>query len=102
MRSRFALSAVLALLPAIAAAEDWPQFRGPNASGVSAEGKPLPTEFSLEKNLRWSVKLGDGIGSPIVVGGKVCHGHDRRREARRLCVRCRQRQRDLEERVRHG
>ena len=71
MRIRFAWSVALALIPAIATAEDWPQFRGPNASGVSTEGKPLPTEFSLEQNLRWSVKLGDGIGSPIVVGGKV-------------------------------
>ena len=71
MRISFAWSAALALLPAITAAADWPQFRGPNASGVSTEDKPLPTEFSLEQNLRWSVKLGDGIGSPIVVGGKV-------------------------------
>ncbi len=52
-------------------AEDWPQFRGINASGVSMSNKKLPTEFSLEKNLKWSVKLGDGVGCPIVVGGKV-------------------------------
>ena len=52
-------------------AEDWPQFRGINASGVSTSNKSLPTEFSIEKNLRWSVKLGDGIGCPIVAGGKV-------------------------------
>lgn len=71
MRIRFAFSAALALLAASAAAEDWPQFRGPNASGVSTSDKPLPAEFSQEQNLRWSAKLGDGIGSPIVVGGKV-------------------------------
>src|SRR5256885_10270680 len=51
--------------------EDWPKFRGQNASGVSKSQKPLPTEFSQEKNVRWSTKIGDGIGSPIVVGGKV-------------------------------
>lgn len=71
MRSRFSCLAALALLPAMATAADWPQFRGPNASGVSTDDKPLPTEFSLEQNLRWSAKLGDGIGSPIVAGGKV-------------------------------
>src|SRR5688572_19751823 len=76
MRSSFAISAALFLLPAIAAedwaaAEDWTQFRGENAGGVSASEKPLPSEFSQEQNLRWSAKLGDGIGSPIVVGGKV-------------------------------
>ena len=65
------LVVAIVLLPLVAAAEDWPQFRGPNASGVSTSNKPLPTEFSLEENLHWSVQLGDGIGSPIVCGGKV-------------------------------
>lgn len=54
-----------------ARAEDWPQFRGINASGVSTSSKKLPTEFSLEKNLRWSMRLGDGVGCPIVAGGRV-------------------------------
>lgn len=51
-------------------AEDWPQFRGPNSSGVSASKFSVPTEFSFEKNVAWSVKLGDGIGSPIIFGGR--------------------------------
>ena len=55
---------------AVAAADDWPQFRGPNASGVSTETNPLPTEFSIDDKLAWSVKLGDGIGCPIVVGDR--------------------------------
>ncbi len=71
IRSLTTSATVLAALALVAFAEDWPQFRGPNATGVSTSDKPLPTEFSLEQNLRWSVKLGDGIGSPIVVGGKV-------------------------------
>jgi outer membrane protein assembly factor BamB len=52
-------------------AEDWPQFRGPNGSGVTAAATPLPTTFSTSENLAWSAKLGDGIGSPIIVAGKV-------------------------------
>lgn len=64
------LSALL-LLAGSARGEDWPQFRGVNASGVSPSNKKLPTEFSLDKNLKWSVKLGDGVGCPIVAGGKV-------------------------------
>lgn len=51
-------------------AEDWPQFRGLNASGVSETSRSLPTEFSFEKNVAWSAKIGDGIGSPIVAGGR--------------------------------
>src|SRR5258707_451224 len=64
---------MFALLAVTTAArgEDWPQFRGQNASGVSKSEKPLPAEFSQTQNLRWSTKIGDGIGSPIVVGGKV-------------------------------
>jgi outer membrane protein assembly factor BamB len=38
---------------------------------VSAETQPLPTEFSHEKNVRWSVSLGYGVASPVVVGGRV-------------------------------
>jgi len=52
-------------------ADDWPQFRGIGGSGVSTEKKALPSEFSATQNHRWSVKLGDGVGSPIIVGGRV-------------------------------
>jgi outer membrane protein assembly factor BamB len=52
-------------------ADDWPQFRGPNASGVSTARAPLPARFSLEEKVRWSHTLGDGVSSPIVVGDRV-------------------------------
>lgn len=53
------------------AAEDWPQFRGVNCSGIAGSKKALPVEFSRTKNVRWSAKLGDGIGSPAVAAGRV-------------------------------
>src|SRR5438876_10956797 len=52
-------------------AEDWPQFRGPNCSGVSLSKQSLPVEFSAKDKVRWSVKLGDGIGSPVIAKGRV-------------------------------
>lgn len=52
-------------------ADDWPQFRGPNCSGVSTSKKPLVTEFSATKNVVWSAELGEGIGSPAIVAGRV-------------------------------
>lgn len=52
-------------------AEDWPQFRGPNCTGISHEKKPLPVEFSATKNVLWSAVVGDGIGSPVVASGRV-------------------------------
>ncbi|MBI5801629.1 MAG: PQQ-binding-like beta-propeller repeat protein [Verrucomicrobia bacterium] len=66
-----ALLAAILFLPALALhAEDWPQFRGGNASGVSSS-TGLPAEFSSQKNVAWRVKLGDGIGSPAVMRGRV-------------------------------
>lgn len=65
------VGASLLALVSSANAEDWPQFRGQNASGVSPSTKPLPVEFSPSKNRRWTAKIGDGIGSPIVVKGRV-------------------------------
>src|SRR4051794_1679401 len=50
---------------------DWPQFRGPNCSGLSAESQPLPAKFSSTENVKWSAKLDDGIGSPAVAAGRV-------------------------------
>lgn len=52
-------------------AEDWPQFRGPNCSGLSTSSLPLPVTFSEQENVDWHVPLGDGIGCPIVVAGRV-------------------------------
>ena len=52
-------------------ADDWPQFRGPNASGVAGGNYPLPVEFSQTDKVKWSAKLGDGIASPVIVGGRA-------------------------------
>jgi len=50
---------------------DWPGWRGPRADGV-ADGRNLPTEWSVTKNVRWSVKLpGWGTSSPVVRSDKV-------------------------------
>jgi len=52
-------------------AADWPQFRGPNCSGIAGDPAPLPTVFSAKSNVVWSTDLGDGIGSPVVAAGRV-------------------------------
>ncbi len=49
----------------------WPQWRGPQHTGVSPSAKP-PTEWSETKNVRWKVELpGRGAASPIVWGDRV-------------------------------
>lgn len=62
---------ILAGFSATIRAEDWPQFRGPNCSGVSLEKKALPTVFSPKQKVQWVQTLGDGICSPVIVAGRV-------------------------------
>lgn len=64
------LASILFLPSLVIHAEDWPQFRGGNASGVSSS-KGLPLDFSADNKVAWRVKLGDGIGSPVVMKGRV-------------------------------
>lgn len=66
---RLALLGLLLPLPLVAA--DWPGWRGPASSGVSAETK-LPTQWSATSNVRWKVPLeGAGVSAPIVLGDRV-------------------------------
>ena len=56
-------------------AEDWPQFRGPNATGISTESRNLPVEFSSEDKVLWSKKVGEGIACPVIAHGRTfCTG----------------------------
>lgn len=60
-----------ACLQGSVAAGDWPQFRGPNNSGVSPPSQ-APSQWSATKNLAWTQKIpGYGWSSPIVVGDKI-------------------------------
>jgi outer membrane protein assembly factor BamB len=70
--TRNLVAATFAVLPVMAVlAGDWPQFKGPNASGVSPE-KNLPVEWSKDKGIRWKAPLpARGVSSPVVAGGKV-------------------------------
>ena len=55
----------------VSSAADWAQFRGPSASGLSADSK-IPKTWSDTSNLSWKVELpGPGSSSPIVVGERV-------------------------------
>ncbi|MFB3103487.1 MAG: PQQ-binding-like beta-propeller repeat protein, partial [Pseudomonadales bacterium] len=51
--------------------ENWHQWRGPEANGVSRTANP-PIEWSQEKNIKWKVAIdGRGSSTPIVWGDKV-------------------------------
>jgi outer membrane protein assembly factor BamB len=47
----------------------WPQFRGPNASGIGT-GKP-PVQFGPDRNVVWKAAVGSGLSSPIIWNGRI-------------------------------
>jgi outer membrane protein assembly factor BamB len=54
-------------------AQNWPSFRGPDASGV-AKGRPTPTSWDATKpaGVRWKTEIpGLAVSSPIVWGDTV-------------------------------
>ena len=53
-----------------AAEPEWPQFRGPNGSGIAVGAKP-PVEFGPDKNLKWKVAVPPGASSPVIAGDKL-------------------------------
>jgi len=67
---------LLAITLAPAAAENWPQWRGPRANGLSSE-TDLPETWSADNsgdgpNIAWRVKLpGWGASTPVIWGDDV-------------------------------
>lgn len=71
--SRITSLALVALfsLATISSAANWPQWRGPDGSGISNE-KNLPAEWTPTKNIKWKTPIaGRGHSSPIVWGNKI-------------------------------
>jgi outer membrane protein assembly factor BamB len=64
------LAGCLLFTQAAFGAENWPQFRGPNCSGVSDTAKP-PIEFGPGKNQLWKVAAPGGASSPCVWGDRI-------------------------------
>ena len=66
----YALAVILSF-PLIAAAENWPGWRGPDGNGVSSE-TDLPTKWSADTGIKWKTPIpGVGHASPIVWQDKV-------------------------------
>jgi outer membrane protein assembly factor BamB len=52
-------------------ASDWPQWRGPKHDGHVPAGERVPDELPAEPKVVWKMKVGEGLASPVVAGGKV-------------------------------
>lgn len=61
---------LILLLAATAAGADWPQFRGPEGTGI-ADGNALPAQFNESENLLWKTAVPPGHSSPVVAGDRI-------------------------------
>jgi outer membrane protein assembly factor BamB len=70
--SRAAGLGLALLATTAAAAQDWPQWRGPTGSGAASPDANPPAKWSETENVRWKVQIpGSGRSSPIVSGKYV-------------------------------
>lgn len=66
-----AIMALLCLAGFFAAAEDWPQFRGPTGQGASSATN-LPLQWGPQRNVVWKAAIaGKGWSSPVVSGDRI-------------------------------
>lgn len=70
MSLRLAVAIVAVSWASSALAADWPQFRGPNAAGISDDAK-LPDKIGPEHHVVWKIPLPPGHSSPVVVGDRI-------------------------------
>lgn len=79
MKTKQIITRPLLLLAALANAinlsangmEDWPEFRGPTAQGIS-NARNVPLHWSATSNVVWQTAIpGEGWSSPALVKGKI-------------------------------
>jgi outer membrane protein assembly factor BamB len=68
----FGIALGLCLMPPVARAADWPQWRGPQRNGISAETGLLAEWPKEGPKVVWQVKdIGSGYSTPAVVGDRL-------------------------------
>ena len=73
LRKCFVLLAIFAFsnTSSLPAEDNWPQFRGPGARGIS-DSRALPVVWGSDSNIAWRTAIpGLGWSSPIVWGQRV-------------------------------
>jgi outer membrane protein assembly factor BamB len=72
MRNRIAVALLVTCsVVSLSAKENWPQWRGPSANGISGE-KNLPVKWTASENVAWKLAMPAMSGStPIVWGDRI-------------------------------
>ena len=55
---------------ALAAADDWPQWRGPGRDN-KVTGFAVPPAWPKALTQKWKTPVGDGVASPVLVGNHL-------------------------------
>ncbi|MFQ5806438.1 MAG: PQQ-binding-like beta-propeller repeat protein [Phycisphaerae bacterium] len=87
MRRWLATFCGLAVLTATAAADDWPQFRGPRRDNISRETGLLREWPAGGPKVLWSLEVCQGYAAAAIHSGRV-YFNDYNREANQWHVRC--------------
>src|SRR5512141_2853043 len=62
---------LLGFLVPLVAGEHWPQFRGPQSTGI-AEDPTLPDTWNTTRSVVWKAEIpGSGWSSPVVWGDRI-------------------------------
>jgi len=60
------------VVPGFGAAENWPQFRGPNGDGIAPADAALPLKWSAETHIKWRTPVhGRAWSSPVIWGKQL-------------------------------
>jgi outer membrane protein assembly factor BamB len=71
MRTLVAVLTISLLAPLLSAGDQWPQFRGPQSTGV-ADDAALPETWSATRNVVWKTEIpGSGWSSQVVWGDRI-------------------------------
>ena len=71
MLRSFLLALVVVFTSALAAADDWPQFRGLTQNGVSAEKAWSAEALAGGPKIAWKANVGLGFSSMVIAGGRA-------------------------------
>lgn len=73
---RHSAAALLAFSTTFVAAADWPQFLGPERSGIAEASETVAVGFGPSgSRVLWTQPLGSGFAGPVVAAGKVVVVH---------------------------
>src|SRR5205809_7530803 len=50
---------------------NWPQFRGPNSSGIAVTDSAFPVEFGPARRVLWKQALPAGHSSPVIWADRI-------------------------------